>query len=107
MAQSIGKINEIFQNLNELVVQQGETLTRLEDNLLDTKGNTGDTVDQLKQAVKNEKPNLSERVSSPLGSDLSTTCLVVWFFFAFIMFLVDFQGQTKSRVEDQILMPQP
>ena len=54
----------------------------------------------MEEAVKNEKPTLTERlVDNPLlggkGSvtgDISTTCVLVWFFFAVVMLLVDFSG---------------
>ena len=90
----LANIQDMFKSLNEIVAQQGETLNRLEDNIVDTKANTGDTVSELKEAVKLEKPTISERVSQPIGSDLSTTCVLVWFFFAFVMFLIDFHGQS-------------
>ena len=46
---------------------------------------------ELTQAVKNESPNIAERITKP-GSDLSTTCVAIWFIFAFVMFMVDFGG---------------
>jgi t-SNARE complex subunit (syntaxin) len=82
----------MFTSLNDLVSQQGQTLNRFEDNISDSKMNTGDTVKELKETLKNEKPNLSERLSKPLGGDLSTTCVLIWFFVAVFMFLVDFHG---------------
>lgn len=48
----------MFKNLNEIVGQQGQTLTRLEDNILDSKHNTSDTVTELKEALKNEAPTI-------------------------------------------------
>lgn len=101
---SIGRIQSMFQSLNEIVNQQGQSLDRLENNIIDSKQNTKETVDELKEAVKNEKPNIQERVSQPIGSDLSTTCVLIWFFFALIMFLIDFKGQQDSQAEDQIIM---
>ena len=86
---SISNIHEIFTNLNELVKQQGQTLNRFEDNICDTKENTKETVKELKTALENESPTLSERVTQPIGTDLSTTCVLIWFFFALLMFLID------------------
>lgn len=60
---SIGKIQQMFSSLNEIVSQQGQTLNRLEDNMLDTKGNTGETVIELTQTVKNESPTITERAT--------------------------------------------
>jgi hypothetical protein len=58
---------------------------------------------ELTQTVKNESPTIQERVTTPVGSDISTTCIMVWFVFAFAMFLVDFRGSKQSQIEDQIL----
>ena len=60
--------------------------------MTDAKANTGDTVCELKEALKSEKPTLGERLTQPVGSDLSTTCVLIWFFFALLMFLIDFHG---------------
>ena len=69
---------------------QSQTLNRLEDNISDTRKNTGQTVIELSTAVKSEAPTLAERVTAPIGADLSTTCVAMWFVFAFAMFMVDF-----------------
>lgn len=45
---SITNIHEIFQNLNDLVKQQGQTLNKFEDNIGDSKENTKETVNELK-----------------------------------------------------------
>lgn len=82
----------MFGSLNELVSQQGQTLNRLEDNIIDTKDNTKGTVIELTETVKNEGGTLAERVTTPLGADMSTTCVVMWFIFAFAMFCIDFNG---------------
>ena len=87
----------MFASLNEIVSQQGQTLCRLEDNLLDAKANTSDTVIELTQTVKNESSTIAERVTTPVGSDISTTCLAVWFVFAFAMFLMDFGGNKQTH----------
>jgi t-SNARE complex subunit (syntaxin) len=84
----------MFQSLNDIVVQQGQTLNRLEDNICDAKGNTKDTVSELKEALKNESPSLGERLANPgRTNDLSTTCVLIWFIFALLMFLIDFRGE--------------
>ena len=101
---TIGNINEIFQNLNDLVKQQGQTLNRFEDNIADTKQNTTETVSELKQALHNESPTLSQRVTQPLGSDLSTTCVLIWFFFALLMFLIDFHSEQNAQMEENTLL---
>ena len=101
---SMSRINDMFTNLNEIVVQQGQTLTRLEDNIGETRENTKGTNEELKEAVKYESKTLTERLmDNPLlggkGSitgDISTTCLLVWFFFALAMFLVDFSGDDEA-----------
>ena len=65
-------------------------MNRLDNNICDTKANTADTVIELAETIKNEKPTISERITAPVGSDISTTCVVMWFVFAFAMFLIDF-----------------
>ena len=59
----------MFQNLNEIVMQQGQTLNKFEDNIQETNKNTQESVLELKQAVKNESPTLAERLISPTGSN--------------------------------------
>lgn len=101
---SITNIHEIFQNLNDLVKQQGQTLNKFEDNIGDSKENTKETVNELKQALQNESPTLSERVTQPAGSDLSTTCVLIWFFFALLMFLIDFHSEQNAQMEENNLL---
>ena len=45
----------MYENLNHIVAEQGETLTRLEDNILSSRNNTKKTVEELKKTLKNEK----------------------------------------------------
>lgn len=92
MTENISKIQDMFKSLNEIVSQQGQTLNRFEDNIIDTKHNTGETVIELTEALKNEGSTISERMTAPIGRDFSTTCVVIWFVFAFAMFLIDFKG---------------
>jgi len=40
------------------VNQQGQTLNRLEDNIVEAKHNTGETVIELTTAIKSEAPTL-------------------------------------------------
>ena len=93
VTQSIGKIQNMFKTLNEIVQQQGQTLDRLEDNITDAKCNTGDTVNELKETLKTEAPNLTQRINGPRNNDLSTTCVLIWFVFALVMFLIDFHSE--------------
>lgn len=104
MTSSITNIHEIFQNLNDLVKQQGQTLNRFEDNIGDTKGNTKETVSELKQALQSESPTISERVTQPIGNDLSTTCVLIWFFFALLMFLIDFHSEQNAQIEENNIL---
>lgn len=60
---------------------------------MDSKANTKDTVNELKETLKNESPNLTERVQQPYQNDLSTTCVLIWFLFALVMFLIDFHTE--------------
>lgn len=101
---SITNIHEIFQNLNELVQQQGQTLNKFENNIGDTKENTKETVSELKQALQNESPTITERVTQSSGSDLSTTCVLIWFFFALLMFLIDFHSEQNAQIEENNIM---
>ena len=65
----------------------------MEDNITDAKCNTGDTVNELKETLKTEAPNLSQRMQGPRSNDLSTTCVLIWFVFALVMFLIDFHSE--------------
>ena len=55
---SIGKVRELFKDLNEIVMQQGETLNAFSDNIIRTKENTGEAVTELTTAQKNESPTI-------------------------------------------------
>jgi len=68
--------------------------------MMDTKDNTKETVTELKHALQSESPTISERVTQPIGSDLSTTCVLIWFFFALLMFLIDFHSEQQSQIEE-------
>ena len=45
----------MYENLNQIVAEQGETLTRLEHNVYSSKHNTKGTVKELRKTLKNEK----------------------------------------------------
>ena len=80
-------------------------MNRLEDNICDSKSNTKDTVDELKEALKSESATLTERMANPgRGADLSTTCVLVWFIFALLMFLIDFRGEQQAQTEEQSII---
>jgi t-SNARE complex subunit (syntaxin) len=55
VANSLLKIHKMYENLNMIVAEQGETLTRLEDNVCYTKHTTKKAVEELKGALSNEK----------------------------------------------------
>lgn len=48
----------MFQDLAEMVQDQGETINLLENNIGDTKDNTKETVSELKTSLANESPNI-------------------------------------------------
>ena len=48
---SLQKINKMYMALNEIVAEQGETLTRIEDNFVNTKVNTKKTVKELQKTL--------------------------------------------------------
>lgn len=45
VSNSLTKIHKMYENLNQIVHEQGETLNRLEDNVGGTKTNTKKTVE--------------------------------------------------------------
>lgn len=75
----------MYENLNEIVAEQGETLNKIEDNFTVSKGNTKRTVDELRKALKNEK-TIKERLC---GCDFGIMCLSLWFIIAIIFFSID------------------
>lgn len=85
MTNSLHKINKMYETLNEIVEEQGETLNRMEDNFRSTRQNTKGTVEELKKTLMREK-NLKERIMS---CDFSVMCLGVWFIVAFVFFTLD------------------
>ncbi len=75
----------MYETLNEIVVEQGETLNRIEDNFRSTKHNTKGTVEELKKTLMREK-SLRDRIMS---CDFSVMCLGIWFIVAFVFFTLD------------------
>ena len=55
VAQSLSLVHKMYYNLNEIVDQQGVTLTRIEDNVAESQFNTKEMHNELKKALVNEK----------------------------------------------------
>lgn len=68
------------------MAEQGETLTRLEDNVCNTKFNTKKAVDEIRTTLRNDK-KFRDRIC---GCDMGIMCLSVWFIVAVVFFLLDF-----------------
>lgn len=77
----------MYATLNEIVQEQGETLTKIEDNMVCTKGNTKKTVDELGKALKMEK-GIREKLCG-VTEDMGMMCLTMWVIVAFAFFFVD------------------
>ena len=75
----------MYENLNQIVAEQGETLNRLEDNVSYTKHNTKKTVSELRSAHSNEK-SIRDQLC---GCDFGIMCLAIWFMMAIIFFGID------------------
>jgi len=75
----------MYETLNEIVQEQGETLTKIEDNCVVTRGNTKNAVKELQKALKNEK-TIRDRIC---GCDFGIMCLSIWFIVAIIFFTID------------------
>lgn len=75
----------MYETLNEIVQEQGETLNKIEDNVVCTKSNTAKTVSELKKALKNEG-TIRERLCA---CDFGVMCLSVWFIIAVVFFMID------------------
>ena len=85
VANSLLKINKMYETLNQIVAEQGETLTRLEDNIIQSKSNTKGTVRELKKTQNNEKAIRDQLC----GCDFGIMCLSIWFIVAVIFFFLD------------------
>jgi t-SNARE complex subunit (syntaxin) len=74
----------MYETLNEIVQEQGETLTKIETNVSHTKRNTSQTVKELQKTLK-----LQTSGSEVCGRDFGLMCLSVWFIVALFFFLID------------------
>lgn len=79
------KINKMYETLNEIVVEQGETLTRIGDNFSSARQNTKKAVTELKKTLTGEK-NIRDRLC---GCDFGIMCLSMWFIVALVFFFLD------------------
>jgi len=87
VARSLGHVKKMYKNLNELVDQQGHTLVRIKENVVDSNINSKNTLKDMKKALKNEG-SLQEKLAS---GDCSLVCLALWFGIVAIMFYFDLQ----------------
>lgn len=78
----------MYETLNEIVQEQGETLTKIEDNVGATKHNTGKTVTELQKALRGEKA-VGERMC---GMDFGMLCLAIWGVVAIVFLIIDMYG---------------
>ncbi len=82
---SLLKIHKMYQTLNEIVVEQGETMNKIEDNIVVSKQNTKKTVQELAKALNSEK-SIRDRIC---GCDFGMMCLSIWFIVAVLFLLID------------------
>lgn len=75
----------MYQTLNEIVVEQGETMNKIEDNIVVSKQNTKKTVQELAKALNSEK-SIRDRIC---GCDFGMMCLSIWFIVAVLFLLID------------------
>jgi len=92
VARSLGHVQKMYKNLNDLVDQQGETLHRINDNVSDSKMNSNGTLKDMKKALRNEG-SLKEKLAS---GDCSLMCLAIWFGVVALMFYFDMQVSTQT-----------
>lgn len=85
MQNSLVKIHKMYQTLNEIVVEQGETMNKIEDNIVVSKQNTKKTVQELAKALNSEK-SIRDRIC---GCDFGMMCLSIWFIVAVLFLLID------------------
>lgn len=93
VARSLGHVHKMYKNLNDLVDQQGETLHRIQDNVVESKVNSKGTLKEMKKALKNEG-TLKEKLAS---GDCSIMCLAIWFAVVALMFYF----QSNCLLEDK------
>lgn len=94
VARSLGHVQKMYRNLNDLVDQQGKTLQRVNDNVVESKMNSGATLKDMKKANKNEG-TLKEKLAS---GDCSVLCLAIWFGIVVLMFYFDLQAPTRTHL---------
>ena len=82
---SLHKINKMYTNLSEIVSKQGETLNHLENNVGQTKNNTGGAVTEMRRTLSTEK-SLRDKVGT---CDTGIMCLAIWFIVAVVFFGLD------------------
>ena len=93
VARSLGHVHKMYKNLNELVDQQGTTLHRINDNVVDSRANSKGTLKEMKKALKNEG-TLRDKVAS---GDCSIMCLAIWFCVVVLMFYFDLQVSPEKH----------
>ena len=84
----------MYSNLNDLVDQQGKTLHRINDNVVDSKVNTKNTLKDMKKALKNEG-TLKDKLA---GGDISVMCLAIWASIVVLMIYFDMQVSPTTPV---------
>ena len=94
VARSLGHVHKMYKNLNELVDQQGITLNRINDNVVDSKSNSKATLKDMKRALKNEG-SLKEKLAQ---GDCSLVCLAIWFAIVLIMLYCDVQVSPEYQL---------
>ena len=87
VARSLGHVHKMYKNLNDLVDQQGTTLSRINENVIDSKENSKATLKDMKKALHNEG-TLQDKLAQ---GDCSFICLAIWFAVVAIMFYFDMQ----------------
>ena len=92
VARSLGHVHKLYKNLNDLVDQQGETLHRIQDNVVDSKSNSKATLKDMNKALKNEG-TFKDKLAS---GDCSMLCLAIWFTVVVLMFYFDMQVGPQS-----------
>ena len=87
VARSLGHVHKMYKNLNELVDQQGNTLSRINENIVDSRHNSNNSLREVKITLKTED-SLSDKLSN---GDCSLICLLIWFVIVATLFYFDLQ----------------
>ena len=93
VAKSLGHVHKMYKNLNDLVDQQGQTLNRINDNVVDSKANSKATLKDMKKSLKNEG-TLKDKLAN---GDCSIMCLAIWFAIVVLMFYFDLQVSPTTK----------